>query len=54
MNASTSCAPHRPIKLYRPAASGHAHRVWLRAWLARIEALPGLVPMMKSRVGLNA
>jgi glutathione S-transferase len=26
----------------------------VRAWLARIEALPGFVPMMKSPVGLAA
>lgn len=26
----------------------------LRAWLARVEALPGFVPMVKTRVGLSA
>lgn len=26
----------------------------VRAWLARVEALPGFVPMIRSRVGLNA
>lgn len=26
----------------------------LRAWLARIEALPGFVPMQRSAVGLQA
>jgi len=26
----------------------------LRAWLARIEALPGFVPMQRSKIGLNA
>ena len=26
----------------------------IRAWLARIEALPGFVPMLKSPVGLEA
>lgn len=26
----------------------------LRAWLARVEALPGFIPMIKSPVGLAA
>lgn len=56
------------IKLHHMALSSHRHRVELlpsllglpqpypnvRAWLARIEALPGFVPMASSPVGLAA
>ena len=61
--------PHRPIRLYRHALSGHSHRVELflsildlpfelsdidQSWLDRIEHLPGFVPMVKTAVGVAA
>ncbi|MET0656775.1 MAG: glutathione S-transferase [Steroidobacteraceae bacterium] len=44
--AYTACAPEGNVSL-------DAYRN-VRSWLARVEALPGFVPMMKSDVGLRA
>jgi hypothetical protein len=41
------------IQLHRIALSGHCHPN-VRAWLARIQALPRFVPMATSKVGLAA
>ena len=54
MSPLVSARPERPIRLHRLAPSGHCHRVELdeypalRAWLARIEAVPRFVPMPRS------
>lgn len=53
----SSTEPRQAIRLYRYPLSGHCHRVHafldpfvnIRAWLSRVEALPGFVPMPHSR-----